>query len=636
MDLSSSKINNNENRKKNIEEKEIKGNMDLSVEQTKIILTQIDVSICRILIDNSSGTGFFCLIPIYKEEKKMKALVTNNHILGIDDISPEKKIKITISNNSFSKIIYIDSKRKVYTNYDFDITIIEIKESDNLQFVKYLEIDEENINLENPDIHFKDKKIYIIQYPGGKDATHSEGTINYITKKDYNGIEVLDICHLCTTKHGSSGSPILNLSLNKSSYKVIGIHKGSHEKYNFNLGTFIKQPIDEFNVFYEKGILGNYSALKNNVSSNKKKKINEKLNEIVIKVNISQKDKGQKIYFMGNFEKVPTGIIKKNEEIYLNEINDKNVEIFIDNKKIQKFNIFFFPENEKEYIIRIKFHTLMKNCSYMFFNCPNIIQLNLSSFITTEITNMNHMFGRCYKVKDIDLNNFKTDKVNDISYMFSKCKKLLNIDLSFFETEMVTKTCCMFNECYNVTSIYMPFFNTENIKDMSGMFLNCQKIEELNLMSFNTKNVIDMSHMFDGCTSLKELKIDPIIFNTENAIKMSHMFKKCNKLEIINLSINTKNANILSHMFNDCFNLKEIDLSKFDTRKVKYMNEMFKGCINLGKIDLSNFSFESILNKKTNNMFYQCKNLKEIYIKRDWKEIIESTNDLTSININYI
>ena len=42
---------------------------------------------------------------------------------------------------------------------------------------------------------------------------------------------------------GSSGSPIINLENNK----VIGIHRGRYQKnYNFNIGTFLKIPINEY------------------------------------------------------------------------------------------------------------------------------------------------------------------------------------------------------------------------------------------------------------------------------------------------------------------------------------------------------------------------------------------------------
>ena len=48
-----------------------------------------------------------------------------------------------------------------------------------------------------------------------------------------------NFCHRCSTRGGSSGSPILNLS-----NKVIGIHKECTNKYN--KGTFLDYPIKDF------------------------------------------------------------------------------------------------------------------------------------------------------------------------------------------------------------------------------------------------------------------------------------------------------------------------------------------------------------------------------------------------------
>ena len=53
-------------------------------------------------------------------------------------------------------------------------------------------------------------------------------------------INSYDIKHICNTMHGSSGSPILNLSNNK----VIGIHKQSSD--DVGKGTFLKFPLENF------------------------------------------------------------------------------------------------------------------------------------------------------------------------------------------------------------------------------------------------------------------------------------------------------------------------------------------------------------------------------------------------------
>ena len=54
-------------------------------------------------------------------------------------------------------------------------------------------------------------------------------------------IQDQNICHLCSTENGSSGSPILSLQ----NFKVIGIHFGSSH-LKFNKGTLIKYPIIKF------------------------------------------------------------------------------------------------------------------------------------------------------------------------------------------------------------------------------------------------------------------------------------------------------------------------------------------------------------------------------------------------------
>ena len=74
-----------------------------------------------------------------------------------------------------------------------------------------------------------------MHYPNAGKASVSRGT----------GIEKIndyDIKHLCNTEVGSSGGPILFYLTNK----VIGIHKGFLKK-GFNLGTFLKFPLNELN-----------------------------------------------------------------------------------------------------------------------------------------------------------------------------------------------------------------------------------------------------------------------------------------------------------------------------------------------------------------------------------------------------
>lgn len=59
--------------------------------------------------------------------------------------------------------------------------------------------------------------------------------------------EGIYIKHLCSTKPGMSGSPIINLN----NFNIIGIHKGSeiNPKLEFNWGIYLREPIKHFYEF---------------------------------------------------------------------------------------------------------------------------------------------------------------------------------------------------------------------------------------------------------------------------------------------------------------------------------------------------------------------------------------------------
>ena len=76
-----------------------------------------------------------------------------------------------------------------------------------------------------------------MHYQKGNKSEYSLGTIKVILEDGVN------IQHLCSTEEGSSGGPIINLE----NYKIIGIHKGYDDKHKVNLGTYLKEPIKDFN-----------------------------------------------------------------------------------------------------------------------------------------------------------------------------------------------------------------------------------------------------------------------------------------------------------------------------------------------------------------------------------------------------
>ena len=134
-----------------------------------------------------------------------------------------------------------------------------------------------------------------------------------------------------------------------------------------------------------------------------------------------------------------------------NNINDKNIDIYINDEKI-KFN-YKYKSNEKgNILVKFVFKKLLTSTTYMFYYCSYLQSIDLSSFNTTNVKVMNSMFYNCSSLQSINLSSF----------------------------------------------------NTTNVKDMNSMFYGCSSLQSIDLSSFNTTNVKDMSLMFEGCSSLRK------------------------------------------------------------------------------------------------------------------------------------
>ena len=199
----------------------------VNIESTTRILDQMMNCICKIKLKERIGTGFFCKIPFRKET--INVLMTNYNFLNEKDFKDNKKLNISLYDEKEIVEIELEQERETYFNKEYDVTLIELRNEDNIKH--YLELDD-NLFQDNQEIKYKDKSIYILHYPNGTNAAVSYGILNNIDKYYIN--------HKCSIDIYSSGSPILNLKNNK----VIGIHNKS--SVNHNIGTLLKFPLKDF------------------------------------------------------------------------------------------------------------------------------------------------------------------------------------------------------------------------------------------------------------------------------------------------------------------------------------------------------------------------------------------------------
>ena len=547
-----------------------KYSLPITIDETEIILKQMKNGICKIENKNGHGTGFFCQLSHLNK----KFLITNHHVISEEIIKENEIIRVTLNDNKIKKNIKV---KCFYYNKDYDTTIIEIEDEN----IYYLELDEDILD-ENSNIN--NESVYIIQYPiFGKEqkAAVSYGILTEI-EGEYN------IQHYCSTNYGSSGSPILRLS----SKKIVGIHNGDFGNHNFNKGVLLKYPIKEYldknakNLCSKKPSQQNKS--KENMKSLKKEKednilqnkskgsMNSENKEKVNKINLCKKESNNKIIQKKNEIKLTLKIEKKNvnKQVFfldnfiqgkhchdnLKELNQLNTQIFINNIKY-KYGKCYRPEKDGLYEIKIKFNIKIKDCSYMFYGCSNLINIDLSSFDTSNVNNMSHMFDKCYNLTNLDLSSFDTKNVTDMSFMFSVCSNLTSVNLSSFDTKNVTNMSSMFSVCSNLTSLNLSSFDTKNVTDMNSMFYYCSNITDIDISSFDTENVTNISNIFYWCSKLNLVKINN---NSSNIIEELKYNNNNNDIKIvdqsgknisyINSNLAFKNNNLNSNMDNNSNN----------------------------------------------------------------------------------
>ena len=439
----------------------------VSLEGTKNILNQMNKCVCRIY-NGCEGTGFFTKIPF--NNILLPVLITNNHIINQNDIKNNKKLSIYLDKEIRS--IKIDEKRKRYTNEKLDITIIEIKEEDKLNN-EYIELDDNIIDYfklnkkEKPNYInelYCNKSIYILNYPEGNNIVVSYGKPPKLSD--------MGISHKCNTKEGSSGSPILLIK----NQKLIGVHYGTSNIYEFNKGTLLIYSIIEFQKIKNNLLIFDNIGKINN---------NEIKNYIIGEFDI--KKDNENIRIINSYEQYrKENNLQDLGKEYENEEEIKRCEIRINDELIPFCYDYKFNKKGK-YQIKYIFKENIKKIDFMLYKCSSLENMNLSNFNSQNVTNMRSMFFGCSSLKNINLSNFNSQNVTNMSFMFCRCSSLANIDLSNFNTQKVNNMSFMFYGCSSLTNINLSNFNIQDVIDMNDMFYGCHKLKKNNVITSDKK-----------------------------------------------------------------------------------------------------------------------------------------------------
>ena len=168
-------------------------------------------------------------------------------------------------------------------------------------------------------------------------------------------------------------------------------------------------------------------------------------------------------------------------------------------------------------------------------------------------------FFNCANLLSVNLSKLDTSKTTSLEYAFSGCKSLTDIDLSTLDTSSVRSFVDVFQDCSSLRSVNLADWDTSSGNNFRQMFIQCASLEELDVSSFETGNVTTFKEMFYGCSSLRSLDL-------------SHF--------------DTSAATTFASMFYNCASLATLDLSSFDTSNVETMADLFTGCSRLAEVTL--------------------------------------------------
>ena len=298
----------------------------------------------------------------------------------------------------------------------------------------------------------------------------------------------------------------------------------------------------------------------------------------------------------------------------------------------EKRNYYFFPWREYPNILPCYEHDLfeVKNVSKMTLIIKDKIKF-INVFIQIKenqikkkrnIINNNNIIIRKYFIitTSIILNIFCQIKNNILNLFFFQDSKItLKIKGIGYNTILGNETNYNFKGINNLKEVNINENNENNQNKIEYIYYFEQTDNSVELIWDDNLN--NCQNMFRGCSNITE--IDLSNFNTSKVKYMQSMFYNCSSLTSLDFSnFNTSQVEYMTYMFYNCSSLTSLDLSNFNTSKVSSMYGMFYNCSSLISLNLSNFNTSQVIYMQ--GMFYNCSNLEYINLNTFYESHISN------------
>ena len=159
--------------------------------------------------------------------------------------------------------------------------------------------------------------------------------------------------------------------------------------------------------------------------------------------------------------------------------------------------------------------------------------------------------------------------------------------------------------------------------------------QQINKITLKWNNQItNCNSMFEGLTNI--IMVDLTKFDSSKVKYFDSFFFNCQNIKSINITyLNTSSSLNMAGMFYNLNTLETLNLSSFDTSKVTSFKFMFKGCKLLKSLDLSSFKTSKVM--ETLQLFYSCSSLIFLnIINFETSNVSDSSNMFYGINKNLV
>ena len=350
-------------------------------------------NICQIKSEQGVGIGFFCRISLPKEKEKLKFLITSNTILNNEDFYTGNNIELYFKKRNKYINLKIDEDRKCYPINEYQLSLIEIKEKDDLKFLSFLNLESSNTNLDDAYL------LYIGN--NNEDKKYNLDKINYENNNDF--IFNFSINSENSNSYNFIGSPILILN------KVIGILIEKKE-YNNYIGILLSQAIK--NHFSSKNyIIGKTTNINSSVTNNEK--------QIIVTFHDKNYNKDYEISAESNFmfgELIIYFFLESGLEF------DEKMNFYFNGKKISSYSTDFLInlniENKSKIAFERKELQMKFQCINLIFNFNNT-RLPILAYLSMSVKELIIKFCQIFRYPFYETvqNNiflYNSKKINDL------------------------------------------------------------------------------------------------------------------------------------------------------------------------------------------------------------------------------